>query len=299
MDGQLPFPLPANLAGMGDDPAGRAWLSLLPRHLRECSERWRLAVGEPFADGAGSLTVAVTRARGDEAVLKLQFPHREAEQEAAALARWDGGGAVRLLDHDPSRSALLLERCRPGTPLHELEPDRALGVLIELLPRLWRASGTGFTPLADESRHWAETLPGAWANAGRPFERPLLDAALGLIDELAPTQGDQVLVHQDLHAGNVLRAAREPWLAIDPKPLRGEREFALAPVVRGTELGSGRSAVRHRLDRLCAELGLDRERAAGWALVQTLAWSIDPDGTVWPEMAEIARWLGEERGRGS
>jgi streptomycin 6-kinase len=108
-----------------------------------------------------------------------------------------------------------------------------------------------------------------------------------------------VLVHQDLHAGNVLRAAREPWLAIDPKPLRGEREFSLAPVVRGFELGSGRAAVLHRLDRLCGELGLDRRRAAGWAFVQTLAWSIDPDGSVWTEMFEIARWLRDERARGS
>jgi streptomycin 6-kinase len=41
-----------------------------------------------------------------------------------------------------------------------------------------------------------------------------------------------VLVNQDLHADNILRAEREPWLAIDPKPLLGEREFGLAPVIR-------------------------------------------------------------------
>ena len=46
------------------------------------------------------------------------------------------------------------------------------------------------------------------------------------LEELAPTQGEQVLLHQDLHADNVLAAQREPWLVIDPKPLVGEREFA-------------------------------------------------------------------------
>jgi hypothetical protein len=51
----------------------------------------------------------------------------------------------------------------------------------------------------------------------------------------------------------------------------------------------------HRLDRLSAELALDRERACGWAFVQTLAWSIDT--VVWSEMIEVARWLRDDRDR--
>ena len=104
-----------------------------------------------------------------------------------------------------------------------------------------------------------------------------------------------MLLHQDLHTGNVLSAAREPWLAIDPKPLLGEREFGLAPVVRGAELGHSRAHVFHRLDRLSRELRLDRRRACGWTFVQTLAWSIDT--VVWTEMVEIARWLRTEWSR--
>ena len=68
--------------------------------------------------------------------------------------------------------------------------------------------------------------------------------------ELRDTQGEQVLLHQDLHAENVLAAGREPWLVIDPKPLAGEREFAVAPIVRGTELGHSKRDVLHRLERL-------------------------------------------------
>jgi streptomycin 6-kinase len=41
-----------------------------------------------------------------------------------------------------------------------------------------------------------------------------------------------VLLHQDLHADNVLAAQREPWLTIDPKPLSGEREFGVTALVR-------------------------------------------------------------------
>jgi streptomycin 6-kinase len=291
----LPHPLPDGLRAIGEDVPGRVWLELLPSLLDEVTEQWQLRLGDAFPDASASLTLRALRTDGEVVVLKLQYPHREAEHEAAALAEWDGDGAVRLLAHDPDRHALVLELCEPGGPLFELEEDAALDVLIELLPRLWQPSERPFSSLAEEAAHWATTLPGAWARAGQPFERWLLDAALETIGELAPTQGEQVLLHQDLHAGNVLRAAREPWLAIDPKPLLGEREFGLAPIVRGGELGHSRAHVLHRLDRLCSELRLDRRRACGWAFVQTLAWSIE-DTFVWTEMIEIARWLHDAIG---
>jgi streptomycin 6-kinase len=227
---------------------------------------------------------------GTPAVLKLVYPHRESEHEADALELWDGEGAVRLLARDDERRALLLERCQPGTYLSERAQDEALGVLIGLLPRLWKPAGAPFRPLAEEAAWWLETLPPAWEAAGRPYERWLLEAGLEALRELAPTQGEQVLVHQDLHGENVLAAQREPWLAIDPKPLAGEREFALASIVRSFELGETRDDVVHRLDRLSAELGLDRERARGWALGQALAWA---DTDYMSHHVKTARWLVE------
>jgi streptomycin 6-kinase len=224
-------------------------------------------------------------------VLKVQRPHRESEHEAAALELWDGEGAIRLLDHDPEEHALLLEQCVPGTPLAAAGAEVALGVFIDLLPRLWKPAGPPFRQLADEAAWWAEYLPREWEQAGRQFERPLLDAALEALRELPPTQGEQVLLHQDLHGGNVLAAQREPWLAIDPKPLAGEREFGVAPIVRSFELGHSRRDVLGRFDRLTSELGLDRERARGWTIGQTIAWSV---GSEYHQThVETARWLLE------
>jgi streptomycin 6-kinase len=288
----LPDPLPDGTRELGEHECGRVWLGQLPGLLDEVVERWQLSIGDAFPDASASLTLRARRVDGESVVLKLQYPHREAEHEAAALAQWDGNGAVCLLAHDPDRHALLLELCEPGTPLFELDQDAALDVLVELLPRLWQPSDQPFSSLADEAAHWAATLPEVWARAGRPFEPDLLAAALDAIDELVSTQGEEVLLHQDLHTGNVLSAAREPWLAIDPKPLLGEREFGLAPIVRGAELGHSRAHVLHRLDRLSRELALDRRRVCGWTFVQTLAWSIDT--VVWTEMVEIARWLRAE-----
>ena len=251
---------------------------------------WSLGLGDPFPYAYASLAAPATLPDGGEAVLKICLPHRESEYEAEALAQWNGRGAVRLLAHDSERWALLLERCRPGSHLRELAPDAALDVIVGLLPRLWIPAREPFRPLADEAEWWASYLPEKWERAGQPFEQELLEAALEAVSELVPTQGEAVLVNQDLHADNILRAEREPWLAIDPKPLLGEREFGLAPVVRASELGHSDQGVRHRLDRLTTELGLERERARGWALVQTLAWAWEDDDVLFAHV-ETARWL--------
>ena len=269
----------------------RVWLERVPEVVRECVERWELRLGEAYPAGAAGYTARVELPDRTPAVLKLIYPHREAEHEAAALAHQAGVGTVLLLAHDPGRWALLLERCEPGTPLWQVGGDAALDVIVELLPRLWTPAGEPFRPLADEAAWWVEQLPGEWARAGRPFERALLDAGIDALRELPKSQGDQVLVHQDLHGENILAARREPWLAIDPKPLVGEREFALAPVVRSFELGDTRRDVLHRLDRLSSELGLDRERVRWWTIGQTLAWTFD--GTYLPQHVQTARWLLE------
>jgi streptomycin 6-kinase len=268
--------------------AGTAWLDRLPALLEECREQWSLELEEPFADAFASLAVPA----GD-VVLKIQFPDRESEHEAEALRVWDGDGAVRLLEHDPRRRALLLERCVPGTYLAAEPPEVALAVVGGLLPRLWKRAEGPFRTVADEAECWRRTLPHAWKAAGRPFERELVDAALAALDDLVPTQGEQVLVDQDLHGGNVLSAQREPWLVIDPKPLAGEREFAVAPIVRSFELGHSKRDVVHRFDRLTSELGLDRERARGWTIAQRIAWAAS--GEFSRTHLETAQWLLEER----
>lgn len=117
-----------------------------------------------------------------------------------------------------------------------------------------------------EQLGWAANLPATWEDAGRPFEGHAPRHHPRAAQHSCPSQGAQVLVHQDLHARNVLAAQREPWLVIDPKPLAGEVEFAVVPIIRGSERGPSGDAVAHRIDRLTDGLGLDRERALDWAI---------------------------------
>ncbi|HJZ99121.1 MAG TPA: aminoglycoside phosphotransferase family protein [Candidatus Solibacter sp.] len=159
------------------------------------------------------------------------------------------------------------------------------------LPRLWVPAGQPFRSPAEECSAWQERLPADWERARRPFERALLDAALAAMEWLSNTQGEQVLLHQDLHGDNVLCARRERWLAIDPKPLVGERELSLAPIIRSHEFGHSRADVVRRLDVLSTALRLGRERRRLWVLVQTLAWGFE--GAVYDKHVETARWLWE------
>jgi streptomycin 6-kinase len=265
----------------------------LPSALAEAGRRWALELGEPFVDAFESLVVPGMRPDGTSVVVKLSYRGRENEHEAAALRLWGGDGAVTLLDEDEETGALLLERAEPGSPLSETEdPASAVDVFVDLLPRLWRPAGPPFRTLVEESGWWSGQLVEDWEKARRPFERALVNVALAALDELPSTQGELVLVHQDLHAGNVLSATREPWLVIDAKPLVAEREFSLAPIVRGPELGHSRDAVLDRLDRLSAVLGLDRDRARRWTMAQTLAWCFTDDGAI-PTHVDAVRWLAE------
>jgi streptomycin 6-kinase len=262
------------------------WLDELPRVVRELAAAWDLALEEPI-DTPRSLVVPA----GD-VVLKLNAPsHVEADHEADALLQWDGRGAVRVVARADEHRAFLIERCRPGTRLWDSGADEP-SVVAELLPRLW-SEGTEPHPFrlaADEARRWDEEVAVRYEHGGRPFEQALVDLASDVFRTADP--GAKALVNQDLHGGNILSATREPWLVIDPKPLVGEREFAVAPIVRDFELGHSKEQALARLDRLTSELGLDKERSRWWTIGQSLAW-FSMDGLVMDTNVEVARWLAE------
>jgi streptomycin 6-kinase len=277
--------IPERLQWLADFPGGAEWLERLPRLVEESVEQWSLVVEEPFESAYVSLALPA----GD-VVLKISFPHWESEHEPAALAHWDGSGAVRLLAHDVERNAMLLERCVPGTSLLELPERDGYRHAAEVVRKLGERpapAGHPFTPIAETAARWARELPVRWEQAARPFERELLDAAVSALHELPPTQGELVVCHQDFHRGNVLAARREPWLAIDPKPVVAEREFDTAALIR-----DGPGDLRWRLDFLASELGLDRERMRGWTIAHTVSWGFsEAEAGVYESQIDVARRL--------
>ncbi len=292
--------IPDGLRWWGTTSEGAAWLDRLPELVETCCRRWRLELGEPFEPATIAYVARATRIDGSPAVLKLNVPEPESEHEPDALENWDGRGAVRLLAHDRTLRALLVERCEPGTQLWRVrDEEEANTIAASVLRRLWRPAPTEhpFRLLADEAARWAEDIPAEWERFGRPVERSLVDLAVAALRELGPTQRREVVLHQDFHGGNVLRATRESWLAIDPKPLVGEREFDTASLLRDRDLdddAASRRRVAHRLDHLSADLELDRERMRLWGVAHALAWGTTADGWL-PDMIVNARLLGATR----
>ena len=208
----------------------RAWLEKLPALLTDLSERWSLRVGDPFQDATAALVAPIVRAHGGAAVLKLSMPHMEAAQEIDGLRFWNGDPTVRLLEADDALGAMLLERCEPGTTLRcepEAEQD---AVVADLARRLRQASNSAeglrpFRHLSEMMALWCEeTLAQEefWPDAA------LVHAGLDVMQELAAPAASDVVLATDLHGGNVLRAQRETWLVIDPKPFIGDPAYELA-----------------------------------------------------------------------
>jgi streptomycin 6-kinase len=180
---------------------------------------------------------------------------------------------------------MLLEHVRPGTKLVELLPegdDEATLIAAGVMQRLWRPPPERGHRLIPLRRWFRELLDHRQSHDGPGrFPTSLLDRGVDTAEDLLATQ-DLVVLHGDLHHFNILRSEREPWLAIDPKGLVGDRCFELAALVRNPVPNPPPLAVaRRRIAFLSEALDLDRERVNAWCFAEAMlnaAWSHDVPG---------------------
>lgn len=272
----IPDSILAFAARHGEDSA--AWVARLPGLIADYSARWNVAVEGPLPGGGSAAWVgAGTIGDGSEVVLKIGWPHKEAETEAAGLRFFAGRGAVHLLQADEAAFALLLERCRPGDELWRLPFNDAIGIAAGVLRRLWRTpsgDAAAITSLADTVDDWNSSYPTERAS----YPPALVSEAARIGSELALSTSELVVVHGDFNPFNILQADREPWLAIDPKPLVGDPAYDLAQFLANYErqaVASG-DPKRFYVDaiRFFADaLDLDRYRIAAWAYVKSIGWT--------------------------
>ncbi|HEX8720977.1 MAG TPA: aminoglycoside phosphotransferase family protein [Pyrinomonadaceae bacterium] len=269
--------------------AGRLWLEGLPALVGACAARWSLRVGRPFAPLTFNYAAPAEGPRGERLVLKLGVPARELLTEIEALRAFDGRGAARLVEADAEAGALLLERLEPGTQLLALcegDDGAATEAAASVMLKLWREPPPAhpFPTAADWGRGFAHLRTRYGGGAG-PFPPRLLEEAESLFAELLASSAPPVLLHGDLHHGNVLAAARDPWLAIDPKGLVGEPAYEVGALLRNPlpQLLNTPDPVRvteRRVAQLSEALGVERERVRGWGLAQAVlsAWWTVEDG---------------------
>jgi len=230
-----------------------------------------MTLGSPFVgqDVSCAWVAPVTLANGIGAILKLGMPHMEGEQELEGLRFWNGDPTVRLFEADYELGAMLIERCNPGNALHALPESEQDLVIASLLPRLWRSPSAPhpFRPLSALTDYWRdETLAaiGQWPDPG------LIREGLRLLAELARTAPREVLLATDLHAGNVLRSEREPWLVIDPKPFVGDPAYDATQHLFNCDARLRRDP-DWTICRIADLLEVDRERVRLWMFARAAA----------------------------
>jgi streptomycin 6-kinase len=261
---------------------GPVWLATeLPKIIQEVSVRWNLQLQAPFdhADVSCAWVAPAQCSDGSEAVLKIGYPHFESKDEIAGLRFWNGRGTVRLLQSDEELDAFLMERCDPGTSLRTLPEEEQDVVIAQALRRLWTVPQKPypFRSLSELIQSWSVETAAA---ADGWFDHALVLAGLDAFEHLIETSTEDVLLATDLHAGNILRAQREPWLVIDPKPFVGDPAYDVTQHILNCRerLAADPFGLLARLAELT---GVSFERLRLWTFARAAAdprrtWQDDP-----------------------
>lgn len=237
-------------------------------------DHWGLiADGEPIITPTSDLLPA--RRGAERVMLKIA---REAEEQrgGALMAWWDGVGAARVLAHDGD--ALIMERAPDGESLVAMarsgRDDEASQILCAVAARL-HAERDGPVPdtLVPLARWFRELEPTAARYGG------ILGQANAAAHALLAEPRDVVVLHGDLHHGNVLDFGPRGWLAIDPKGLLGERGFDFANIFCNPdgEIATAPGRLARQLDVVAAAAGLERGRLLMWVLAYaglSAAWTL-------------------------
>ena len=229
-------------------------------------DRWRLDLdGEPITTATSRLLPV--RLAGVPAMLKVATELEE-QRGADTMTWWDGDGAAHVLAHEGD--ALLMERAEGSTSLQKMalsgRDDEATRIMCQVAAKLhaprMRPLPSSLVPLPE----WFAALkPGAARHRG------ILEQAAATARHLFAEPRDIVVLHGDIHHGNILDFGSQGWLAIDPKGLLGERTFDFVNILRNPDaqvaLTPGRFS--RQVTVVADAAGLDRMRLLQWTLAFT------------------------------
>jgi streptomycin 6-kinase len=224
--------------------------------------RWNL-VPDGEAITTPSSTLLPVRRHGEPAMLKIA---REEEERRGGrlMAWWNGDGAAKVLAQD--EQALLLEWVTGPRSLTALvaagRDDEASRILCDVAARL-HAPRPGSPPtLVPLARWFAALAPAARTYGG------ILAEANAVARQLLAEPREVVVLHGDIHHGNVLDAGARGWVAIDPKGLLGERAFDLVNILRNPDAATAFAPGRfvRQVGIVARAAQLDRRRLLEWTL---------------------------------
>ena len=268
-----------------------------PGHAAEAAwlRRWQLRpVGDPRTTASSTLMPVLT-SKGTPAMLKIAHSEEE-ERGGELLQALDGHGVARVFRRHGD--VILMERATGDGHLVRMvdagRDDDATRILCAAATRIHGASadvlGVDEPPRLVELPTWFRHLfehaddLGAFHRRGAEIAGALLDAP-----------HDEVVLHGDLHHGNVLDFGDRGWLAIDPKGLLGEAAFDYCNLLCNPS--HDRALAPGRLERqfgVVVEMtGLEPRRLArwlvAWCALSSTWYALDDD----PALADSAEAIGE------
>ncbi|MFD9290734.1 aminoglycoside phosphotransferase family protein [Streptomyces sp. NPDC060030] len=286
------------------DAAAAEWLARLPALTDDALSAHAVSLERVCAPGGRTaLLLLVRRADGTPGVLKIAPPGAAPELEGAALAHWNGWGAVGLLaapDAAAPDGALLLERLHHEVSLRSLPEAKALLEAAGTVRRLWVEPPAGHSFETVTERTARQSGPMRAAAERDPALEPLVSAALAAREELVQDPPELFLLHGNFRQSKVLSGERAPWLVVGPEPLTGERAYDLARLARDRvedliASPGGAATARRRVKKLADSLDVDQARLRSWTLfraVESGTRALSVGRTQDGEMSlEFAGWL--------
>lgn len=253
--------------------AATEWLKHLPQLLETWCARWELHLSDPTPrHGYLSLIWKVVR-QSEPYALKLTLPTESFRCEIAGLAIWNGSGMVRLYEASVDDGVALLQWLDSSVSLADIpitEAIAASGKILRNAPTMNPEVNSRFANVAHELQQSSQH----WPDRNRSFGNPLSSNAIIAGQAAVARIRDQVeinqqrLVNHDLHYDNVIRDWNGNWVCIDPKPVIGSPEYAIAPLI-WQRYSSPESAIK-RTQHLCAIAHLDEALALDWLLIRVI-----------------------------
>ncbi|WP_432039841.1 aminoglycoside phosphotransferase family protein [Streptomyces cucumeris] len=251
-------------------PQVAQWCARTPDLIARLTSQWGLSLGESLPDGASSVALRCRWPDGTPAVLKIS-PERALLTEQVAMLGWfaTSGRVPTVLAFDEEAGAMVSEEIVPGALAEDMPAAALTGQWSDLLAAL---HGVAPPPLL--TRVLRGRCEEAFARVGRRLSEPAVSARMDLTawdraiqrcERLLDTESTTVLLHGDLHLGNVLDGGADRGLmAIDPKACVGDPCFDAADYVVA---GAGLEGIDTRCARVAAACGLDGDRLHAWSQV--------------------------------
>lgn len=240
-------------------------------------KRWQLIPDGPaiITHSSSLLPIRIAGMAGMPAMLKISVAEEE-KNGNLLMEWWNGDGAARVLAREDD--AILLERAISKTTLTEMarhgKDDEASQIMCQVAAYLHAPRQRPLPELVPLAQ-WFQALEPAAAMHGGIYAQ-----SAAVARELLNRPQNTVVLHGDIHHGNILDFGARGWLAIDPKGLLGERGFDYANIFCNPDPSTAVHPLRFRrqLEVVSAAATLERKRLLQWILAYaglSAAWSLE------------------------